>query len=148
MVQREAVVRPMRAGDLDAIVAIDRAITGLDRSGYYRRRLQMLDDPDMVNMCLVAEVEGVVAGFVMGDLFTGEYGLPEATAAVDTMGVHPSFQDRGLATQLFAQFRANVRVMDVRVVYALVEWGDRDLVKFLKKEGFVPSNRLNLELAL
>ncbi len=31
---------------------------------------------------MIAESEGRVVGFVMGELFVGEYGIPETTAAL------------------------------------------------------------------
>jgi N-acetylglutamate synthase-like GNAT family acetyltransferase len=146
--KEQAVVRPMRPSDFRGIVALDRAVTGNDRSLYYERKFRVLEDPDTVNMCLTAELDGTVVGFVMGDMFTGEYGVPEATAAIDTIGVHPGYQDHGIGTDLFAQFRSNLKALNVRTCYVLVEWGDWELSKFFQKEGFVPSNRVNLELNL
>jgi len=146
--KEQAVIRPMRPSDFDGIVALDRAITGNDRTVYYRRKFRVLEDPDTVNMCLTAELDGMVVGFVMGDMFTGEYGVPEATATIDTIGVHPGHQDLGIGTNLFAQFRSNLKALNVRSCYVLVEWGDWELSKFFQKEGFVPSNRVNLELNL
>jgi predicted N-acetyltransferase YhbS len=148
MTHQEAIIRPMRPSDLDGVVALDRSVTGEDRSAFYRRKLRMLDGPDAVNMCLTAELDGIVVGFVMGDMFFGEYGVPEATAAIDSIGVHQSYQDRGIGTALFAQFRSNLKALNVHTCYALVEWGDWELAKFLEKEGFAPSNRLNLEIKL
>jgi predicted N-acetyltransferase YhbS len=146
--KEQAVIRPMRPSDFRGIVALDRAVTGNDRGLYYERKFRVLEDPDTVNMCLTAELDGTVVGFVMGDMFTGEYGVPEATAAIDTIGVHPGYQDHGIGTDLFAQFRSNLKALNVHTCYVLVEWGDWELSKFFQKEGFVPSNRVNLELNL
>jgi ribosomal protein S18 acetylase RimI-like enzyme len=148
MVQKEPIIRPMRIADFDGIVALDKGITGEDRSAYYRRKLRVLEDPDGVNMCLTAEVDNAVVGFVMGDMFTGEYGVPDATAAIDTIGVRPDYQDRGLGGALFDQFRTNLKALNVRTCYVLVQWGEWDLNKFFQRQGFVPSNRMNLELKL
>jgi len=145
---QEPMIRPMKPGDHSDIVAIDTSITKDDRSGYYERKMRVLDDPDAVNMCLVAEAGGKVVGFVMGDLYTGEYGIPEATAVVDTIGVHPDYQDRGLGTSLFSQFRSNLKGLNVRAAYVLIEWSDWEMAKFFHKEGFVLSDRVNLELKL
>ncbi|GAB4249743.1 MAG: hypothetical protein Kow00122_07230 [Thermoleophilia bacterium] len=148
VVQQEALIRPMRRGDFEGVVALDGLITGQDRSGYYQRKFRSLEDPDAVNTCLTAELDGKVVGFVMGDMYTGEYGVPETMAVVDTIGVHPDHQDRGIATALFEQFRSNLRALNVRTAYVLVEWGDWQLAKFFQKEGFRPSSRMNLELRL
>lgn len=147
-VSQDAVIRPMKQADFEGIVAIDSAITAEDRSSYYERKFRVLEDPDVVNMCLVAEVDGKVVGFIMGDMFAGEYGIPEHTAVIDTIGIHPAYRDRGLATALFGQFKSNLRALNVRVTYVLVNWGDWGLSKFLERQGFVPSHRVNLELKL
>lgn len=148
MVQRDATIRPMKRDDIRAIVGIDTSITKTDRTGYYVRKMRVLDDPDAVNICLVAELDGKVVGFVMGDLYHGEYGIPDTTAVIDTIGIQPDYQDRGLGTALFSQFRSNLKALNVRTTYVLIEWGDWQMSKFFEKEGFVPSDRVNLELKL
>jgi ribosomal protein S18 acetylase RimI-like enzyme len=148
MTDQEVVVRPMQSSDLAAVAAIDRAITAQDRTSYYERKFRLLEDPDVVNTCLVAEAGGQVVGFVMGDIFTGEYGIPDKSAVIDTIGIHPDYQDRGVASALFAQFRSNVKALKVKTTYVLIEWGDWEMAKFFEKEGFVPSSRVSLELPL
>ena len=148
MAQQEATIRSMKRADIQAVVDIDTSITNTDRTGYYERRMRVLDDPEAVNLCLVAEVDGRVVGFVMGDLYHGEYGIPETTAVVDTIGIEPQYQDRGLGSALFEQFRSNLKALKVKKTYVLIEWGDWEMARFFEKEGFVPSDRVNLELKL
>lgn len=148
MAHADVTIRPMKREDVQAIIGIDTSITNADRAGYYERRLRVLDDPDAVNLCLVAEVEGKAVGFVMGDLYHGEYGIPETTAVIDTIGIHPDHQGRGLGSALFEQFRSNLKALHVKTTYVLIEWGDWEMAKFFEKEGFVPSDRVNLELKL
>ena len=37
-----------------------------------------------------------IVGFVMGAINRGEYGIPEKIATIDTVGVHPEFQQAGV----------------------------------------------------
>jgi len=52
-------VRPLGAGDLDAIVAIDRAVSGRSRRGFYERRLAQLGRDPSAFVALGAEGEGL-----------------------------------------------------------------------------------------
>ncbi len=143
------VVRVFRPQDIDAIVAIDERITGAPRPEYYRHKVEVAGLQDaQINASLVAEVDGKVAGFLMGTIFFGEFCIPESSALVDTLGVDPAYQDRGVGGALFDQFRANMKAAGVERIYSLVDWKDFGLLKFFGNMGFVPSRRVSLELPL
>lgn len=143
------IVRVFRPQDIDAIVAIDEEITGSARPEYYRHKVEVAGLHDArIDASLVAEVDGEVAGFLMGTIFFGEFGIPESSALVDTLGVKPEFQDHGVGGALFDQFRANMKVAQVERIYTLVDWKDFGLLKFFGKMGFVPSQRVSLEFPL
>ena len=81
-------------------------------------------------------------------LIVEKIGIPEATASLDTIGVHPDYQNQGVALELISQFISNVKKAQVEYVYALVNWNDWDMLKFLEKSNFVPSRAVKLELQL
>lgn len=142
-------VRMIRKNDLDGVVAIDKLITGQDRREYYQRKLeQAVDNRHNVNASLVAEVDGRLVGFMMGDVFFGEYGIPDATATIDTIGVHPDFQKHGVASDLMDQFLMNMKAANVKKIYTLVNWNDFALEAFFSRHKFQPSKRISLELQL
>jgi predicted N-acetyltransferase YhbS len=142
----EVTIRLLRPDDLDAVVAIDEKITGAARPQYYRLKLDSAGAHDaQISTSLVAEADGKVVGFLMGTLFFGEFGIPESSAVVDTLGVDPGCQDRGAGGALFDQFLANMKVAGVEKIYTLVDWKDFGLLKFFGNMGFVPSQKLSLE---
>lgn len=142
-------VRMIRMNDLDGVVAIDKLITGQERREYYQRKLeQAVDNKHHVNASLVAEVDGKLVGFMMGDVFFGEYGIPDATATIDTIGVHPDFQMHGVASDLMDQFLMNMKAANVKKIYTLVNWNDFALEAFFSRHKFQPSKRISLELQL
>src|SRR5215472_17292797 len=64
-------VRAMKEGDLPGIVAIDRRITGRDRSDYFKERLaEALFESDM-RVSLLAERDGLPVGFIMARVDLG-----------------------------------------------------------------------------
>ncbi len=142
----QRVMRVLKAGDLDAIVAIDEKVSKQNRREYYARKIATITDPERsINTSIVAEINGKVVGFIMGDVFFGEFGIPETTATIDTLGVDPIIQNKGIASELLDQFMMNMKVAGVNKVYTLVNWDDFALEKFFSRHKFVPSKRINLE---
>ena len=145
----EVRVRVLRPEDLAAIVDIDRKVNGTARQEYYQHKLAVANLQEaQINASLVAEADGKVVGFLMGTLFLGEFGIPETSASIDTVGVDPDCQDRGIAGTLFDQFRSNMRAARVSKVYTMVDWNDFGLLKFFGNMGFVPSQRLSLDCSI
>lgn len=146
---QQAKMRVMKSSDLEAVVRIDEQTSRQNRRGYYERKLAVLLDPrHTINSSLVAEVDGTVAGFIMGDIYFGEFGIPEASATIDTLGVDPKVQHRGIASDLMDQFIMNMKAAGVNKIYTLVNWDDFALERFFSRHRFVPSKRINLELTL
>jgi ribosomal protein S18 acetylase RimI-like enzyme len=146
---QEPTIRVMRSADLDAIVAIDQKATRQNRRDYFERKLAVLLDPaHTINSSLVAELDGKIVGFMMGDVYFGEFGIPDASATIEALGVDPAVQHRGVASDLMDQFVANMKVAGVNKIYTLVNWDDFSLEHFFSSHRFVPSKRINLELEL
>lgn len=146
MANEKRVVRVLKKDDLDAIVAIDAAASKQNRREYYERKLDAITNPKHnINSSLVCEVDGRVAGFIMGDVYFGEFGIPETNATIDTLGVDVAFQNHGIASELLDQFMMNMKAAGVNKVYTLVNWDDFALEKFFSRHRFEPSKRVNLE---
>jgi N-acetylglutamate synthase-like GNAT family acetyltransferase len=146
MADQKRVMRVLKQGDLDAIVRIDTAGSKQDRREYYQRKIDAILNPKHnINSSLVCEIDGRVAGFVMGDIYFGEFGIPETSATIDTIGVAPAFQAHGVGSELLDQFMMNMKAAGVNKVYTLVNWDDFALERFFSRQRFTPSKRINLE---
>jgi len=142
-------MRSLKQSDLDAIVAIDEAETKQNRREYYERKINsIVNKKSDINCSLVCEIDGKVAGFMMGYLFFGEFGIADGTATIDGVGVHADFRKRGVASEMLDQFAMNMKAAGVKKIYTLVSWDDFGLEKFFSRQKFVPSKRINLELQL
>lgn len=141
-------IRVMNEGDLAAITDIDSMYFGGARTEYYREKLDAATKGAGINTSLVAETGGEVVGFIMGHLYTGEFGIPESTANLDTIGVHPRAAGKGVAGKLLEQFCAQMSKLGVTTVHTLVDWDDKNLMLFFHRKDFAPSKRLSLELSL
>ena len=143
-------IRLMKSNDFDAVVAIDEKILKVSRPEYYRLKFEKLvQSKDYVPTSLVAELEdGTVVGLVMGELYIGDYGISQEEATLDTIGVDPDYQHKGIGEQLINEFMDHLRTLGVRKINTLVDWNDSKLIHFFSANHFSPSKTINLERSL
>lgn len=140
-------IRPIKIDDLEAIVSIDEKVLGEKRRDYWEKKLRMMDDKAS-QVSLVAEVQGQVLGFVLGDVSGWEFGVPDTIGWIDTIGVDPDHQKKGLARALAQELIQRLKAMGVKTIYTLVSWNDWDLLQFFHAMGFTRGDMINLELKI
>jgi len=139
-------IRPIRAEDLGIIVKIDSLHTGKARPEYLKQKLnEALDASQGLITSMVAVIDGKVVGFIMGNVFMGEFGIPETTATIDTIGIDPEYGGRGVAKVLLDDYLTHLSAAGVESVQTLVNWEDWNLLKFFSSNKFTPSKTINLE---
>ncbi len=153
-------IRSLNESDLDAVVEIDRKILGKSRRDYWRRKIAYADIYPRPS--LVAEIEGKVVGFILGYVSGWEFGVPDTVGWIDTIGVDPDHQNRGVGKTLFKSLIENFRrtgreerpeakesrIEGVNVVYTLVRWNDWSLLRFFHKMGLKRGDMISLELKI
>jgi len=146
---KKVAIRVMKQKDVESIVEIDAKVLGEERPDYYDRKCAFaLDDSMQLVTSLVAVYEDKVIGFIMGNIYLGEFGIPESVATLDTIGVHPDYQGQGVAVELIRQFTTNAKKAQVEHIYAFASWNDWGMLRFLEKSGFGPSKAIALEVNL
>ena len=139
-------IRLMKADDFDAVVGIDEKILKCSRPEYYEMKFEkFFKSNDYVPVSLVAEEDGTVVGFVMGELYMGEYGIFREEATLDSIGVDPYHQHKGIGEQLINEFVDHLRKVGVQKINTLVDWNDSRLINFFSANHFSPSKTINLE---
>jgi ribosomal protein S18 acetylase RimI-like enzyme len=78
----------------------------------------------------------------------GEFGRFEPTAVIDTIGVDPDYRDQGVGRALLSQILVNLGTLRIEHVQTEVDWRGRDLLAFLDRCGFRPSQELCFERAI
>ena len=156
----EVKIRVLNENDLDAVVEIDKKVLGKERRAFWKRKIAYADI--YPRPALVAELEGKVVGFIMGYVSGWEFGVPDTIGWIDTLGVDPAYQRRGIGSALFNALIENFkhsgrekisgvdgaekpRIEGVNVVYTLANWNDWDLMQFYQAMGFKKGDMLNLE---
>ena len=143
-------IRLMKADDFDAVVGIDEKVLKASRTEYYELKFEKLfNSKDYLPASLVAEEEdGSLVGFVMGELYMGEYGIFQEAATLDTIGVDPDYQNKGVGEQLINEFMDHLKNVGVQKINTLVDWNDSKLIHFFSVNQFSPSKTINLERRL
>jgi len=146
--QEAVLVRPLRPQDLEAVVALDAKSVGRRRDEYFKVKLEQNLAETGIKVSLAAELEGLFAGFLLARVYYGEFGTMEPVAVLDTLGVHPDFRHRGVASGLLEQLRKNLEALKIARIRTEVGWDEQDLLGFFHRQGFRPAPRLCLDLDL
>ena len=138
-------IRELKSDDLDSIVEIDYRVLGTKRPSYWQQKIEEMER-EQLPKSQVAELEGKVVGFIMGAVSGWEFGMPNTTGWIETIGVNPDYQKKGIATRLFTAILEEFTKDKVENIYTLVTWEDWDLMCFFKAVGFTRGgNIINLE---
>lgn len=141
-------VRSLNEADLAAVAAIDRRHSRQDRTGYYARKLDEVLNRSGVRLSLMAEIDGMPAGFVMARVDYGEFGQAADEAVMEAIGVDPAYAGRGVGRALMSQLMANLSVLRTATVRSETSWNDHALVGFLDAMAFTPAQRISLSRAV
>jgi predicted N-acetyltransferase YhbS len=147
MAAETVTIRTLKMEDLPAIAEIDTKVLGKKRPEYWENKLEISQSRSPV-MSMVAESGGKVVGFILGEASGWEFGIPNTVAWIDTIGVDPDYQKKGVGRLLFKELLSHMKKVGVSNVYTLVNWKDWDLLKFFERVGFARGDMINLELKL
>ena len=135
----------MVPSDLERIVEIDVKVLGKQRSEYWETKVDAAQERSQVSS-LVAELDGKVVGFIIGGASRWEFGVPENIGWIDTIGVDPACQRKGIAKTLFAEMTRNLKEIGVDTIITFVTRRDWVLLKFFNSMGFQKGDMINLEV--
>jgi ribosomal protein S18 acetylase RimI-like enzyme len=141
-------LRPITELDIEPVSQIDEKITGTYRPDEWERRLgyYIRRDPEG---SLVAESDGRVVGFMLGEVRAGEFGLEEPAGWIEVMGVDPECQGRSIGRRLLDGMMEGFRARGAKAARTLVdEQGQQSLLGFFQKAGFNATPIRTLEQGL
>ena len=143
----EARIRPLTELDIDGITRIDERITGKYRPDVWERRVvyYIRRDPDAPK---VAEQDGKVVGFMLGEVRGGEFGLEEPTGWLEFFGVDPEARGSGIGRRLTDALLEHFRSRGAHIARTMVAQRDAEIDKFLRAMGFGPAPVTALERKL
>ena len=95
----------------------------------------------------VAEEDGQVLGFIVGEIRTGGFGAVHG-GWIEMVGVSPGHMGAGIGRNLGRELCEYFNEMGVTDVFTAVLWDSGDLLAFFKGLGFDRSPYINLQLKL
>jgi ribosomal protein S18 acetylase RimI-like enzyme len=141
-------IRAMRADDFDAVVALDRRITGGTRRGYFEQRLKAALRQPTRHVQLAATTPSGIVGYVFARAAGGEFGRPEEVLALEAIGVEPAAQHTGLGQRMMGDLEALGRARSIASVVTQAVWRNHGMLRFLDGARFRLASRQILERAV
>jgi N-acetylglutamate synthase-like GNAT family acetyltransferase len=139
-------IRVPTESDFEDVKNIQEAILKRPVSGVLENRMReyMKKDP---NSCLVADVDGTVVGFVIGDIKDWGFGV-EKSGWLETIGIHPKHMGQGIGKALGIRLLDHFKSKGIKNIFTVARWDSGDLLAFFKSIGFDRSDFINLEKRL
>jgi ribosomal protein S18 acetylase RimI-like enzyme len=135
-------IREMITEDVDQISAIYGGIIQKPVHPDFDRLIERHANSEE-DVCLVAELDGQVVGFIISYILTLGFGI-EKSAWIATLGVNPKFMGRDIGRQMATKIFEYYQSLNIENVYTSVRWDSPDLLSFFKTLGFDRSNFINL----
>ena len=129
------VIRRMEPSDEKYVIAIDQKIVGKERAASWQQRVFRYLERYYPPVSHIAEANGAVVGFIIGDIRGWEYGMASG-AWIDIMGVDPAFQGQGVGRRLVAAFVDQCRKQGIKSIHSFMREDDTRIQHFLESAGF------------
>ena len=141
-------IRQLTKDDLDAIVEKKKKILGETRRDYWFTKIVKQAETRPPDASLVSEIDDKVIGFILGEVSGWTFKVPNNIGWIDTIGIDPDYQNRGIAKVLANAVISNLKQYNVDTIYTLVNWNDWDLLQFFHSMGFSRGDMINLVLKI
>ena len=138
-------IRTVKAADLPAVVALDATVTGLHKAAYWQRVYRRYGIKGQGERhFLVAESDGRVCGFVIGEVRDWEFGAPPCgwLFAID---VDPRARLAGTGTRLLEAISDTFRRAGVTRLRTLLARDNTLILSFFRAQGLMAGPLMSLE---
>ena len=139
-------IREAEPVDMAAIGALDARITGIAKPDYWRQAYSRYGTRPK-RYFLVAERDGRVVGFIIGEERAWEFGSPPC-GWVFALGVDPENREGGIGSKLFAALTARMKASGVATVRTMLARDDALNMAFFRSQGMMGGSFIQLEMGL
>jgi ribosomal protein S18 acetylase RimI-like enzyme len=144
--QRRHNVRAARAADMAEVEAIDARITGLAKPEYWAQAFARYGDRED-RWFLVAEADGRINGFIIGEKRAWEFGSPRC-GWIFAIGVDPALRLGGVGTRLFEAITQRMHRAGLTLVRTMLARDDALNMAFFRSQGMMGGAFIQLEMQL
>ena len=101
--KEKVTIREMTAADVAGIMDLDHRISGKERAPSWPQKVTRYLEMYYPPLCFVAELNGKIIGFILGDVRGWEYALRPG-GWIDIMGVDSDYRRQGVGRRLVLAF--------------------------------------------
>lgn len=141
-------IRNAIPGDLDAVVALDKVSTNEAKPEYWQGIFaHYVSGGRKDRLFLVAEANGTVVGFIVGEIRAWEFGSPPC-GWVFALTVSPNARELGIGKSMFEEMSARLKQAGVTTVRTMVDRDDKQTLSFFRGMGLRTGRYIELEMQL
>jgi GNAT superfamily N-acetyltransferase len=141
-------VRPAESADIGQVIALDAAVTGIEKTDYWYEVFQRYGARGAKQrFFLVAEAGGAIRGFIVGEVRDWEFGSPPC-GWVFGLNVRPDARLGGVGTRLLEAICDGFRRAGVTKVRTLLARENTLVLSFFRSQGMMAAPFIPLEMDL
>lgn len=138
-------IRNAVASDLDAVISLDQWAPQEEKPGYWNSVFDHYVRRDKKDrLFLVAESDGTVVGFIIGEVRAWEFGSPPC-GWVFALAVSPDARQSGIGRQMFEEISKRLKQVGVTTVRTMVDRDDKLTLSFFRSLGLCTGKYIELE---
>jgi GNAT superfamily N-acetyltransferase len=144
-IRAELRIRPAASSDVPSIIALDEEVTGLAKPIYWQDTFDRFGERSRAGrFFLVAELQGCIEGFVVGEVRAWEFGSPPC-GWIFAIQVRPRGRLKGVGTQLFDALCERFRRTGVVKVRTMLARDNTTILSFFRSQGMMAGPFIELE---
>lgn len=141
-------IRNARPSDLDAVIALDEFGPKEEKPDYWRGIFShYVTTGRKDRLFLVAEADGDVVGFIIGEVRAWEFGSPPC-GWVFALTVSPKAREMGVGKRMFEEISARLKQAGVTTVRTMVDRDNKLTLSFFRSMGLRTGRYIELEKPL
>ena len=141
-------IRNAVPGDLDTVIALDQVSTKEAKPGYWQGIFaHYVASGREDRHFLVAETDGKVVGFIVGEVRAWEFGSPPC-GWVFALTVSPDARELSVGKRMFDEITARLKRAGVSMVRTMVDLDNKLTLSFFRSMGLRTGKYIELEKPL
>jgi GNAT superfamily N-acetyltransferase len=146
--EAELWIRPAVRADVPLVIALDEEVTGLAKPEYWRDAFDRFGARGRrERFFLVAERNGSLDGFVIGEIRAWEFGSPPC-GWIFAIQVRPQSRLEGVGSELFNALCECFRKAGVAIVRTMLARDNLMILSFFRSQGMMAGPFIELETML
>lgn len=138
-------IRKATADDIDHVIRMDAEVSAMPKPDYWRQRFDASTQPGSPQHFLVADHDGRVVGFIIGEVRAWEFGS-QPCGWIFAIGVDTKVRLGRVGTQLFDAVCDRFRAAGVTKIRTMIARDAQLVMSFFRSQGLMAGPFIQLEM--